>query len=181
MNNFEINSKKFLSTSGMRTTYWGPNAWNFLFVSILGTYPEKINNNDKNHIRIKKEFKNLFNSLGYIMPCIYCRDSYKQFIKEMPVENSMSGRIELFTWLYNLKDKVNNKLIKQEKECFNTEKKKLDLLLKNNKINKIEYNNSINNVKEIIFITKKSPSLIQVLKKYEVNRASCSTKSKTCR
>ena len=52
------NYNKYLSLSGMKTKYWGPNAWNFLFCSILGTYPEQIDIKNKDHIKIKKEFIN---------------------------------------------------------------------------------------------------------------------------
>ena len=112
------NYDKYLSLSGMKTRYWGPNAWNFLFCSILGTYPEKIDNKNKNHIKIKKEFKNLFSSLCFILPCIFCRESYTNFIKEISIDEHLHGRIELCNWLYKLKDKVNKKLIKQENKFF---------------------------------------------------------------
>ena len=45
------NYNKYLSLSGMKTKYWGPNAWNFLFCSILGTYPEQIDIKNKDHIK----------------------------------------------------------------------------------------------------------------------------------
>ena len=60
-------------------------------------------------------------SLGYTMPCIYCRESFKKFCKELPIESSLSGRIELMRWLYDLRNKVNEKLIAQEKKCYNDE------------------------------------------------------------
>ena len=81
----KMSDQKYISLAGMRTTFWGPNAWNFLFTSVLGSYPEKIDSKDKEHIKVKKEFKNLFMSLGYVMPCVFCRESYKKFIKDIKI------------------------------------------------------------------------------------------------
>jgi hypothetical protein len=174
------NYNKYLSLSGIKTNYWGPNAWNFLFCSILGSYPEKIDIKNKEHIKIKKEFKNLFNGLVYILPCIFCKDSYKIFIKEIPIDGYLSGRIELFNWLYKLKDKVNKKLIKQEMDCFKSENDKLLAKLKDKKINKIQYKCLYDKMKKDILITKKSPPFIEVLNYYETFRAGCSKKFKKC-
>jgi hypothetical protein len=173
--------KNYSSLAGMKTSFWGPNAWNFLFCSILGTYPEKIDNNNKSHIKIKQEFKKLFNSLCYIMPCIFCRESYKLFIKELPLDNHLDSRINLCFWLYKLKDKVNKKLIKQELECFKYEHEKLLTKLKNKKINKNQYKCLYDKLKFDTLITKKSPKFIDVLNKYEYYRAGCNNKFKTCK
>lgn len=175
------NYNKYLSLSGMKTKYWGPNAWNFLFCSILGTYPEQIDIKNKDHIKIKKEFKNLFNSLCFILPCIFCRDSYKVFIKELPIDPYLVGRIELCNWLYKLKDKVNKKLIKQEIDCFKVEHEKILKKLKDKKINKTQYKCLYDKLKKDILCTKKSPSFLEILNYYESFRAGCSNKSKTCK
>ena len=31
--------------NGIKTSFWGPNAWNFLFSAIAGTYPIKYDKN----------------------------------------------------------------------------------------------------------------------------------------
>jgi hypothetical protein len=177
----KISDQKYISLAGMRTTFWGPNAWNFLFTCILGSYPEKIDSRDKEHIKIKKEFNNLFMSLGYVMPCVFCRESYKKFIKEMPLDNNLSGRIKLCFWLYKLKDKVNKKLIKQETECFKTEHEKLLNKLKDKKINKSQYKCLHDKLKKDIFYTQPSPPFSDVLNNYEQYRAGCNNKTKTCK
>lgn len=181
INNTDNSFKNYISLSGMKTKFWGPNAWNFLFCSILGTYPEKIDNKNKEHIKLKKEFTNLFKSLCFIMPCIFCRESYKKFIKELPIEQHLDGRIQLCFWLYKLKDKVNKKLIKQELECFKSENDKLLKKLKDKKINKNQYKCLYDKLKTDILITKKSPKFIDVLNYYEQFRAGCNKKYKTCR
>lgn len=177
----KIAENKYTSTAGMRTTFWGPSAWNFLFTSVLGTYPEKIDLKNANHLRIKKEFKNLFMSLGYVMPCVFCRDSYKQFIKEMPIDSYLSGRIRLFFWLYKLKDKVNKKLIKQENDCFKVEHAKILLKYKEKKINKTQYKCLFEKLEKDILFTIPTPPFNDVLNYFEQFRAGCNNKSKTCR
>ena len=109
----------YTSNDGMNTKVWGPHLWNYLFISILGRYPVKIDINNKEHRKIKHYFKSLLISLQYIMPCIYCRESYKLFIKELPIKPYLIGRIQLMYYVYLLKDKVNKKLQKQEYLNYN--------------------------------------------------------------
>ena len=124
-----IDYSKYYGSNGMSTHAWGPAAWNFLFSSILGNYPIKINKKSREHLNIYGHYYNLCLSLQYTMPCIYCRNSFKDFLRELPVEPYLNGRIELMYWLYLMKDKVNNKLINQEIECYNDKKKELQSLL----------------------------------------------------
>lgn len=173
--------QQYTSLAGMKTRVWGPSAWNFLFCCILGTYPDKIDIKNKDHIKIKKHFKQLFHSLSLLLPCIFCRKSYANFLKEMPIESHLNGRIDLAFWLYKLKDKVNKKLIKQEKECLKSENSKLLKKLKDKKINKIQYKCLYDKLKSDILFTKSSPSFISILNHYESYRAGCNDKSKTCK
>lgn len=168
------------STSGLATRAWGPSGWFFLFSCIMGGFPPHIDPTNKEHKLIQKHFKNMFVSLGYTMPCVYCRNSYKQFAKELPIEPFLKGRIELMSWLYQVRDKVNKKLIQQERECYNNEKKKLKKMYYNKEISKEEYYIQTAQVKKETFITQPSPSFDEVLKKYESIRATCSKKAKTC-
>ena len=120
-------------------------------------------------------------SLGYVMPCVFCRESYKKFIKDMPIDNSLSGRVKLCFWLYKLKDKVNKKLIKQETDCFKNEHEKLLKKLKDKKINKSQYKCLHDKLKKDIFYTQPSPTFVDVLNHYEQYRAGCNNKTKTCK
>jgi hypothetical protein len=169
------------STNGMKTSIWGPKAWDFLFISILGTYPIKIDKNNNNHSKIRRAFKNTLLGLAYTMPCSFCRDSFKIFNKQLPIDNYLDGKLNLFNWLYQIKIMVNNKLIEQELQCFNNEKNKLLEILNNKKINKIEYLSQLKKIKNNIIKTKSSPSINIILNKYEKYRATCSIKNKTCK
>lgn len=177
----EIDYTKFHSKSGMKTKMWGPHAWNFLFVSILGTYPVKINSNNKEHLKIKRHFKSLMLSLPVILPCVFCRRSFKSFLKELPIEPYLRSRIDLFYWLYLMKDKVNKKLIEQERQAYILKKKELKKKYENNQITKKQLKKEILEYRQNSFCTIPSPPFEKVLRKYEKYRAkSCSQKAQTC-
>ncbi len=166
--------------NGMKTSIWGPHAWTFLFCSVMGAYPIKIDEANKDHIQIKKQFKHMFVSLGFTMPCVYCRQSYRKFLSESPIDNAMHSRSAMTRWLYNLKDKVNKKLIAQELECFKTEHDKLITVYKAGKISKDKYTERVKLLRKTVLTTKPSVSYDTVCNKYERYRAGCSAKSKKC-
>ncbi len=59
-NDFSMYSGIYSSNDGMNTKVWGPHLWNFLFISIAGRYPIKIDKNNQEHKMIKNYFKSLF-------------------------------------------------------------------------------------------------------------------------
>lgn len=175
--------QKYLSSSGLATKHWGPSGWFFMFSCIMGGYPPQIDPKNKEHLKIKRHFKNMLTSLGYTMPCIYCRNSFKLFLKELPIDPFLTGRLKLFEWLYLMRDKVNKKLIAQEQQCYNDEKKRLKKLYhESNRTpqDKQNYYSQLQQFKNETFITKPSPPLNEILDKYEAIRATCSNRAKTC-
>lgn len=181
--NDNVDWSKYHSTSGLSTKSWGPNGWYFLFSCIMGGYPVKIDTNNREHKAIRTHFKNMLLSLSYTMPCIFCRNSFKDFCKSLPINQFLIGRIELMYWLYLIRDKVNKKLIAQEKKCYNDEKKRLKhIYYKSKRTNqdKQTYYDNLQTFKRKTFITKPSIPFINVLDKYERIRAVCSAKAKTC-
>jgi hypothetical protein len=171
---------KFYGNSGLATKLWGPHAWVFLFASVIGSYPVTFDSTNANHIQIRRSFKEMFTSLQYTMPCVFCRNSYAEFIKEVPLGKFLSGRIQLMFWLYLIRDRVNGKLIKQEREGYNKEKKALKMKYRNNEISKDQYYSLVSVCKQTTIFTKPSPPFIEVLQKYEDMRAVCSPIAKTC-
>jgi hypothetical protein len=157
------NFNKFSSDIGLSTRSWGPSAWDFLFSSIMGAYPYKLNEKDKIHREIKSYFKSMFIGLKYTLPCSTCRGSYSYFLKKIPVEPFLIGRIELMYWLYMIKDNVNKKLIAQELQMYLAEYKKLSK--QNIDKNRIAFEN--NKLKQKFLYTKPSPPFTQILEKYE--------------
>ena len=87
----------------MDTKFWGPDGWKLLH-SIAIKYPNTPSSIDK------KVYKNFFNTIQYILPCIYCRKSLSQYYNDLPIDNYLNNRTELSKWLYLIHNKVNNKL-----------------------------------------------------------------------
>jgi len=90
----------------MDTRYWGPDGWKLLH-TITYNYPiEPCIDDIMNH-------KLFFYIIGDILPCKYCRISYKQYIKDLPPDNFLNSRNDVFKWLYLIHNMINNKLRKQ--------------------------------------------------------------------
>lgn len=168
-----------MSTNGIKASFWGPHAWNFLFSTIAGSYPIKYNPEDKTHQRRVKGFIQLFTSLKEALPCIYCRQSYGNFLKELPIKDYMHSRLAMMQWLYLLHDKVNRKLIAQEQSCYDNEFQQLKQQLRDKKITPAKYKQQLAALKEIR-ITKPSPPLQTIINKFERQRAGCNPKNKKC-
>ena len=58
----------------MQTIKWGPGLWTSIHCMSFN-YPEKPSEEDK------KLYSTFFNLLGEMLPCVYCRKSYKTYIK----------------------------------------------------------------------------------------------------
>ena len=95
--------------NGMMTKIWGPAGWVFLHSCAMG-YPVKIDETNAKDKRRKQETKKFFNSVGHVLPCRYCRDSYNKFIKQSPIDDHLQSRARLTRWLYRIHNKVNHKL-----------------------------------------------------------------------
>jgi hypothetical protein len=132
----------------MDTKKWGPGGWVFLH-TIAFNYPEEPTN------EIKMYYLNFFKSIGYVLPCIYCRNSFIQFIDKHPIEPYLGSRYQVAYWLYMIHNMVNEKLRKQEAE----------------RMQKGEF---------ILKLTPPDPSFEEVCKKYNRFRAGCSDTTMTC-
>jgi len=95
--------------NGMITKVWGPPGWLFLHCITFG-FPFKIDPSNPDHLQKQKDYRDFFTLIGNVFPCKYCRDSYKLFIKDLPIENSLDSRENLTKWLYDVHNKVNEKL-----------------------------------------------------------------------
>lgn len=162
-----IDYTKYNGTEGMSTKHWGPAYWVFLFTSVMGSYPVKVDWDNNDHVIISKEFKNTITSLVYILPCIFCRESFNTYISELPIEPYLVGRIELMFWLYLIKNKVNTKLIRQERKA---------LIKAMEEMSELDFEECVKNS----FYTTKTPPFEEVLDHYESLRAVCSKDIKKC-
>ena len=175
-----IDYSKYYGKGGANTRAWGPKAWDYLFTSIMGRYPVKIDYGSPEDIQVLNAFSHMLIGLKDTLPCVFCRKSFEVFVKELPIEEFLKGRIQLMYWLYLLKIKVNSKLKKQEKICYNDEKKRLKGLFHHGDITKDQYYTSLQKSKEETFLTQPTPPFKEVLDKYESYRAVCSKKALKC-
>ena len=78
----------------MDTRYWGPSGWQlFHLIAFKSKNPEE-----------------LLLTIKDVLPCKFCRESTAQYTKEIPLKGD-AGK-----WLYDLHNKVNNKLRTQSLE-----------------------------------------------------------------
>ncbi len=101
------------SKNGLMTKVWGPAGWLFLHCVTFG-YPENPDTYDQDYGfppgTTRNHYSRFFTEVGNVLPCRYCRDSYKDFIKEMPVEPNLHSREHLISWFWKIHNKVNQKL-----------------------------------------------------------------------
>ena len=95
--------------NGMMTKVWGPAGWLFLHCVAAG-YPYVIDPDKPEHIEKQNDYYRFFYYLGKVLPCKYCRNSYDKFFTDLSPVNHLGSRKELFKWLYDVHNKVNDKL-----------------------------------------------------------------------
>lgn len=90
----------------MDTKAWGPDGWNLLH-SIAVSYP------DYPTLEIRQLYQEFFESIALMLPCIYCRNSFTQYLDELPLQDYLQNSTRLSYWLYLMHHKVNDKLANQ--------------------------------------------------------------------
>lgn len=81
----------------MDVKYWGPSGWQlFHMITFL-----------RGNMEHKQKF---IKTIQDVLPCKYCRQSTKEFVKELPLDYNLAY------WMYKLHDRVNKKLEKQHAE-----------------------------------------------------------------
>ena len=93
--------------NGLITKIWGPVVWESLHCIAFG-YPIKPTDEQKKHYKV------FFTNLMNVLPCGFCRDSYKDFItiEENTIlkDCDMDNRESLTRWLYKVHNRINFKL-----------------------------------------------------------------------
>lgn len=92
--------------NGLITKIWGKPGWIFTHAITFG-YPDNPSETQK------RQYKNFFISLGNVLPCKFCRESYQKFITTGNTELTdkvLENRASLTLWYYNVHQKVNDKL-----------------------------------------------------------------------
>ena len=105
MSNCNIDHSDY-KNNGLITKIWGSPAWTFNHSVTFG-YPLEPTEEQK----IK--YKNYFVSLGDVLPCRYCRESYQKFIttgNTALTDDALKNRESLTKWFYRVHETVNAKL-----------------------------------------------------------------------
>lgn len=101
-----MNENNNSSIVNMSTKIWGPPMWQSLHI-ITFSYPINPTKDDK------RKYKQYFELVGDLLPCILCKKSYNEFIQsgETKLDDTvMTSKETLTKWLYHLHNKVNFKL-----------------------------------------------------------------------
>lgn len=105
MSNCQIDHSDY-KNNGLITKIWGGPGWIFNHSVTFG-YP--LNPTESQKIK----YRNYFISLGDVLPCKYCRKSYRKFItsgKTALTDDVLKSRETLTKWLYEIHEAVNSKL-----------------------------------------------------------------------
>jgi hypothetical protein len=167
----------------MNVKYWGPAGWKYLH-TVTFNYPEEIDETDPDHVDLPRRMQDLFENLQFTLPCKYCRASFQQFFKELPIEPFLGGRKALTLWLYLMHNKVNRKLRRQENALLRKKVKELKQECKEKTVTRKEYTRRLNKLQKEILYTQPDPSYEEVCERYEAHRAGChadANKIKSCR
>ena len=90
----------------MEPIHWGSHAWYFLH-SVTLVYPNNPTISEKNQI------KRFFTELQNTLPCLKCREHYKQNLIKRPITlKVLSSRTTMSCWLIDLHNDVNRMLKK---------------------------------------------------------------------
>lgn len=99
------------SKNGLMTNVWGPTGWHFLHCVTFG-YPQDPDSfneeNEQEPGTVQDDYYNFFMHVGYVLPCRYCRESYQEYVKELPPD--VTSRDTLTRWLWTIHNKVSDKI-----------------------------------------------------------------------
>lgn len=152
----------------MQTSKWGRDLWNSLYFIAAGYDLNDSPDKESKYITFLK-------SIEFVLPCKYCRDSTKVFMKELDIKKfiSKNQKYGLMKFIYALETKVNNKLTQQEYARFDKEFSKLDTT-------DPQFVMKTKALAESILKTKPMKPFREVRKNIMQYKASCSDVKKTC-
>lgn len=87
----------------MDPAFWGRSAWQYLH-TLTFNYPMNPTKDDK------LKYYNHFKSLGDMLPCPSCAESYKIYFKYIPITDYLNDTHGITFWLYFIHYIVNKKL-----------------------------------------------------------------------
>ncbi len=158
----------------MQSSKWGPKLNSGLFYIAAGY---DFNETPK-HIK-DEQYKLFFKSIGDVLPCRFCRDSYKIFYDELNIDRYLRApSCGLIKFYYDMRNLINDKLKKQEEEALKKEFDKLKLQMSTEDPRFWEI---MREKGHKICYTKPAPLFEQVVADLMKHRAGCNQQMKTCR
>ena len=89
----------------MEPNIWGKHAWIFLH-SVSMNYPDNPSNNDR------KNYKDFFENLRYVLPCEVCKKHFSQHIQSNSIVSALHSKKKLVEWVIEVHNQVNISLNK---------------------------------------------------------------------
>ncbi len=158
----------------MNSSKWGPCGWDFLFHVAAGY---DLNETPKS--TRDKQYQEFFRSIGNVLPCRYCRESYGPFFNSLDIEKYLRlPSCGMIRFVYDMKQLVGKKLKDQEVKALQEEFYKLS---QQTSIDDPRLWEAMRDKAHSICFTKPTPTFEDVVNGLLKHRASCSAKMKTCR
>ncbi len=153
------------STYGVKTKAWGPHFWKTMYFVAMNYPVSNPSQQDRKH------YKSFYQSIQFILPCGLCLADFKKAVKEIPIDEYLDSRIDLLRWIWDMYDRVNCKLMAQEKKRFIEERNKLVQYYDEKRINKKQFDQRVEKIYQKICTTQKTTPFKQVLSEYAQHRA----------
>lgn len=136
------------NTNNIKPCWWGTHVWMTIY-SMTAVYPDNPSNQQI------ESMCNFFKGLKYLLPCQGCQESYSKFSCENNTNadclDNFKTKEKLIIFVFNLRNKVNNKLTHEYYIDLNYFKKKLKhMTMTNNNI----YDGKVCEMNEAPFIPK---------------------------
>lgn len=93
-----------MTRDNINPKFWGPFSWRVLFTYVL-CYPSKSPTNSD-----REYFREYFESLQGVLPCVKCRKNTNKFLKKHPIDSHLENRYSLLRWLVALHNKSGKKI-----------------------------------------------------------------------
>lgn len=106
----------------MNPKIWGPKLWLIIYdlSYICETFPIDL----KPSKTLQRHYQNIFESFQFLLPCIYCRESYRHIYQTFMDGSPPPFHAGALQWTYRLKCLVNRKL-RQRSIQYTTFKKRM--------------------------------------------------------
>lgn len=158
----------------MQSSKFGPPGHEFLTYVAAG-----YDFNDTPKYLKDQQYKAFFKSLGDVLPCKFCRDSYHKFYSYLGIDNYLQApSCGLLRFYYDLRELINSKLKKQEQEAL---KKEFETLSQTMSMNDPRFWEIMRDKSHKICYTKPSPPFEEVVDNIMKHRAGCNKIMQTCR